>query len=174
MSISSFPLRAVSGGSSIIGTIYAGYVFNKKIQKDYPPIKIKDYSHQQFYFDNGQKYFIIGYFGATEDTIKKLDLKHRELYTTPKLAVAQNYALSATKKTDKAATALIVSPVRDVEAKDYGVQRFEGPHVPIRPDALRELQAKVIRIDPVNPQTRVGFFGSLKRAYNSWKNSGNG
>lgn len=172
MSISSFPLRAVSGGSSLIGTIYAGYMFNKKIQKDYPPIEIKDYSHQRFYYDNGQKYFIIGYFGATEDTIKnKLDLKNRELYTTPKLAIAQKYAMSATR--DKAATALIVSPVRSVEAKDHGPQRFEGPHVPIRADALRELQAKVIRIDPVNPQTRVGFFGSVKRAYNAWKSGNN-
>lgn len=166
-----FPLRAVSGCSSLIGALYAGFTINKKVQQAYPA-NIENYSQQKFYYDNGQKYFIIGYFGASEDIIKnKLDFKNRDLYTTPNLAVAQNYAAASTKKPDKPATALIVSPVRSLQMSDQGSQRFEGPHFPIRPDALQALKATVIRIDPVNKETRLGFFASMKRAYNIWKNS---
>lgn len=141
---------AVTG---LLGT----YVVGKKIEKDYPPTEGLQFEVGKKYNIEGEELVFVGCTGHGKNTV--LDFE-RGLYYGPK-DVAQCYA-QINRDGDGGVVHFIFAKTQP-GLKDFGPQRFEGPHAPISKEGWKSIGGKVLYTEEVNENNRLGMAAAFKR-----------
>ncbi|MCC5831840.1 MAG: hypothetical protein JJU12_02210 [Chlamydiales bacterium] len=162
--------KAVGASGLLGGGVYAIDHFSKKIQEKYPPSG-EELKIGTMVMHNGKEKVVVGFFGANSKTFEKGLDPNRELYTGTKKQ-AQEYALSRAKKDEEPMVAVVLADEKP-RAKDYGMQRFEGSHIPLSTDYIKKANVTWANVEKVTESNRLGFWGSCTRLINDMNKQDN-
>lgn len=152
-------LRAALTGSSVVGATIGLKLAKDKIESKYAPTT--DYPDgSKSVVVGGREYHLLGWWGAAKSTMPHVSID-RELYFGPK-KVAQGYAKTRAGDHDTASVAMVISE-KAPEARDFGVQRFEGGFDPLSPTGMHRIGVKVVYVEDVNPDNEIGLIASMRR-----------
>lgn len=144
-------LGAMATGGGVLGIGMASRMINESF-----PSSLKEVQPRSR-LENGR--YVIGCFGGPKDFNLN---RERDLYFGD-MQIAQKYA-----KHNQGAV-YVITANRPTDAGDYGIQRFEGPHVPLGSHFLQDKEADVnVEFHHiVNEDNAIGTVASLKRAWRS-------
>lgn len=169
----------IKAGATVLTSSVLAYYGSSYLQKHHGPTG-RVFKAGQRVTVNGEELVVIGYFGAAESTMRKIDLKTRELYYTSKKKVAQQYArdrasvLARTNPNETPQTAVVVGTALPKES-DHNCPRFssEGGPAPLSPNGLQRLNVQLVHHENVNASTASGITANINRLIKELRSSSN-